>query len=179
MYLTLSGLASHTAFRLIQSSNPDSTNWAGFANVGYETNGKTWSWGPLASLQWDDAISSAFTAAGSRLLIHSNLTNNLQFRVGLLGTYQKKLTQGSLKAQAQIMWERLYAGNGLVDVEFNRVPSTRIGIGESASTRDSAWSSLSLGFHSHRGWSLQGAYTLDLGNQLTVQQIDLSFHVSF
>jgi outer membrane autotransporter protein len=179
LYVTLSGLANYTNFRLLGSSNPRVLNGTGFVSVGYETKGKTWTWGPTASLQFDDSVSSSFIAANSKLLIHSNLTDSLQTRAGMFISYKKNIGSGLLKAQAQLMWERQYSGNGLVDVEFNGVPSTRVPIGEKANFRNSFWSSISVNYHLKSGLTIQSSYSLDLGERLTVHQIDLGFHVSF
>jgi uncharacterized protein with beta-barrel porin domain len=173
LYLTLSGLVNGTDFTLIQAASPGLINWTGFASIGYQTDGNTWAFGPVASLQFDNANANGFTLSG--LELHRNVTNTLQSRVGFSVTYKKFVW----KPKLQLMWEHHYSGSSAIDVEYAGIPDTRASIGKGASSRDSLWGSFSVCYPLRAGRSLQLSYNFDVGNQFNVQQVDIGFHVAF
>lgn len=173
LYLTLSGLVNHTNFRMIEASDSSITNWTGFASVGYETSGEKWTFGPVASIQFDDTIASSSSL--SSLLLHSNITSAIQSRLGF------RLTNKSffLKPQIQLMWEHRYSSNAELNVNVDGIPNSTAPIGEGPSNRDTLWGNLSVSYTIHSGWNLQGSYSFDVGNQFISQQVDVGIHVGF
>lgn len=173
LYVTLSGLVNNTSSRLVEASNSNLTNWTGFGSVGYETSGRPWTFGPVASVQFDSANTSSFTLLNMQL--HSNSTSSVQSRLGA------RLTNKTffLKPQLQLMWEHRYASNGQVNVEYIGITDTLAPIGEGVSNRDSLWGNLSINYDIRSGWSVQGSYNFDVANKFLVQQVDLGLHVSF
>jgi uncharacterized protein with beta-barrel porin domain len=172
-HLTLSGLVNSTDFTLIQAASPGLLNWTGFASIGYQTDGETWAFGPVASLQFDNANTNGFTLSG--LDLHRNVTNTLQSRVGATIIYKKFVW----KPKLQLMWEHHYSGSSAIDVEYAGIPDTRASIGKGASSRDSFWGSFSVIYPLRAGWSLQGSYNCDIGNRFSVQQVNVAFNVNF
>lgn len=173
LYLTLSGLVNNTSSRLVEASNSNLTNWTGFASVGYETSGRPWTFGPVASVQFDSANTSSFTLLNMQL--HSNSTSTIQSRFGA------RLANKTffLKPQLQLMWEHRYASNGQVNVEYVGITDTLAPIGEGVNNRDSLWGNLSINYDIRSGWSVQGSYNFDVASKFLVQQVDLGLHVSF
>lgn len=173
LYLTLSGLVNHTNTRQVESSNSSITNWTGFASIGYETSGKPWTFGPVASLQFDNTVASSFDF--SSLHLHSNSTAAIQPRLGFRITNKNFF----LKPQLQLMWEHHYTSNAEVNVNFNGIPNSTAATGDGPSNRDTIWGNLSVNYTIHPGWNLQGSYSFDVGSQFLTQQIDLGIHVGF
>lgn len=173
LYVTLSGLVNSTSSRLVEASNSNLTNWTGFGSVGYETSGRPWTFGPVASVQFDSANTSSFTLLDMQL--HSNSTSSIQSRLGA------RLANKTffLKPQLQLMWEHRYVSNGQVNVEYIGITDTLAPIGEGVSNRDSLWGNLSINYDIRSGWSVQGSYNFDVANKFLVQQVDLGLHVSF
>jgi uncharacterized protein with beta-barrel porin domain len=173
LYLTLSGLVNNTSSRLVDASNSNLTNWTGFGSVGYETSGRPWTFGPVASVQFDSANTGSFTLLNMRL--HSNSTSTVQSRLGARVTNKTFF----LHPQLQLMWEHRYASNGQVNVEYVGIADTLAPIGNGSSNRDSLWGNLSISYDIRPGWAVQGSYNFDVANKFLVQQVDLGFHVSF
>lgn len=176
LYLSLSGLVNHTDFSLINASSPHLFNLTGFGSVGYQTRG-TWSFGALASVQFDNANTNRFTLTG--LQLHPNVSNTVQTRIG--GTVEREIQMGSrhLDPKLQLMWEHRYFGNAMLDTEYVGIPDTRVSVGKGAKNLDSLWGSASVDYQLSDSWALQTSYSFDVGEDFVSQQVDLGFHLRF
>ena len=177
LYLTLSGLINSTDFRLLDASNSSLINWTGFASVGYERACGNLVFGPVASLQFDDAITDGFTLSG--LGLHHNSTSSFQSRVGARASYKIPVRGGEIRPSVQVMWEHHYAGSAAIDVDYVGIPNTLVSVGQGVTNRDSIWGSVSLSYHLDSGWTIKGSYNVDLGSNFRIQQVDLGLHTSF
>ena len=177
LYLALSGLVNFTDFRLLDASNSSLTNWTGFASLGYERACGNLVFGPVASVQFDDAITDGYILSG--LGVHHNSTSSVQSRLGGAVSYKIPIKGGSLKPTVQVMWEHHYSGSAAIDVDYVGVPNTLVSVGQGITNRDSAWGSVSLTYHLDSGWAIQGSYNVDLGSNFHTQQVDLGLHAGF